>query len=292
MFLIVIMYVFFAFSFILSREAAIYFDPFCFVFCRMFLAALISFLILYFKKEKISIKLKDFFLFSVCGLFLIYLSFVPEFFALKNITAGIATICYSLSPFIAILLEYILYRKAINRYHFFGFTMTIIGILFSIKNTIFSEFIFFKISEIYSLLLLFVSIFSGAFSWFIFKKLLKKSYSSMLINAYSMLIGAFFCLFSFPFFKINFNFCFVNIKMFFIYLFLLIFVTNIISYNLYGYLTKKYSLRMISFVGFLCPFFTLIMEYFFYGEEILFEEKIALILILIGLFFFKKGENK
>jgi drug/metabolite transporter (DMT)-like permease len=285
------MYFIFSFSFIVSKEAAIYFDPFFFVFFRMFFAALILFLILFFKKEKITIKSKDFLLFLFCGLFLIYLSFVPEFFALKNITAGIATICYSLSPFITIFLEYIIYKKSINKYHFFGLFITIFGVLFSIKNIIFSEFIFFKIGEIKSLFLLFVSVFSGAFSWFVFKKLLKKNYSPLLINAYSMLIGAFFCLISIPIFKIKFNLSFLCEKEFFIYLFLLIFITNIVSYNLYAYLTKKYSLTMISFVGFICPFFTLIMEYFFYGKKILFEEKIALIFILIGLLFFKKGEE-
>src|ERR1700722_19817163 len=51
------------------------------------------------------------------------------------------------------------------------------------------------------------------------------------------------------------------------YMFLLILLCNIISYNLYGVLLRSHSATFLSFAGFLTPLFTAALSSFFFGQS-------------------------
>ena len=124
------------------------------------------------------------------------------------------------------------------------------------------------------------------------KKLLIKGYSLVVINGVAMLIGGIFALFtSFIFEGVRDSPVF-DLWPFLFWVFLLILVANIISYNLYTWLIKHYSITFVTFAGFLCPIFGAFLGWLFLGEHISWNYYFALGCIIIGLYVFYKDEIK
>jgi EamA-like transporter family. len=149
-----------------------------------------------------------------------------------------------------------------------------------------------------------IAVISTVYGWVVFKKLIKVGgYSSLMINGFGMLsAGILAFLTSF----IMEGSCCSNSKGFFAmsttdlfasfgYTLLLIILTNIIGYNLYGYLLKKYSVTFLSFAGTLTPFFAAFFGNVFLGEVPTVTFFVSSVIVVIGLYIFyidDKRENK
>lgn len=73
---------------------------------------------------------------------------------------------------------------------------------------------------------------------------------------------------------------------------LLIIISNIICYNLYGHLLKKYSPTFMSFAGFTTPLFTALFGWFFLGEVVTWPFFISFLIVLFGLIIFDQEDLK
>ena len=74
------------------------------------------------------------------------------------------------------------------------------------------------------------------------------------------------------------------------YTLVLIIISNIIAYNLYGTLLKKYTITFLTFAGFVCPVFGAGFGWLFFGEVITWHYGLALALIMVGLYLFHQEE--
>ena len=81
-----------------------------------------------------------------------------------------------------------------------------------------------------------------------------------------------------------------NIVPFCGYLFLLIFASNVVFYNLYGFLLKRYSFTLLSFVGFLTPIFGAVYGWLFLKESVTWHYGFSLVCVIIGLCLFYRQE--
>ena len=72
--------------------------------------------------------------------------------------------------------------------------------------------------------------------------------------------------------------------------FLIILAANVVFYNLYGYLLSRYSATMLSFAGFITPFFAALFGALFLGESLSFHFCVAMTFVAFGLYLFYRDE--
>ena len=81
-----------------------------------------------------------------------------------------------------------------------------------------------------------------------------------------------------------------NIPDFLLNLIAVVLISNIVCYNLYGYLLKKYTATFVSFAGFMGPLFTALYGWILLGETVTWHFYASSIIVFIGLYFFYQEE--
>ncbi len=291
--LIALMYALLASTFLFAKYTLDYASPIFVIGFRMTLAGilLLSFVALM-RRDQFKIARKDLPVFLRVSFFHIFLAFVAEFWALQYLSSSKTNLIYSLTPLIAATLSYFLLKERLSRIKVMGLCLGFAGLtpilLLQSENAPGGEFFHISIPEI----VLLVAVTSAAYAWFDIKKLMQRGYHLILINGFAMLIGgvaAFILSFSIegisPLPVKQFD-------MFLQFVLILILLSNVIFYNMYGYLLKKYSITFLTFAGFLCPIFGTFLGWFFRGEEITWHYWVSLSVIGCALFLFYREELK
>ena len=291
MILVALMYAILAWTFVIAKKTVAYANPCFLIGFRMTLAG--GLLLAYswlFDRPSFFVKRKDWGLFFRAAIFHIYLAFVLEFWALQYVSALKTTIIYSSTPFIAAILSYFILKERLSWKKIYGILIGIGGLVpVVILQAAVGEGVveFGKISM--PELVLFAAVFSAAYAWFLVKELMVNGYGLVLINGMAMIIGGFLSLIT-AFLLEGFNQPVSDWSSFLGWILLLILVANIIVYNFYGWLLKKYSITFLMFAGWLCPFFGTFYEWFFMGGQITWHYFASLILVLVGLYIFYQEE--
>ncbi|MBD3273306.1 EamA family transporter [Candidatus Dependentiae bacterium] len=293
-FLVILLYALLASTFTIAKVALNYAKPFFLIGFRMIMAGSIMLGSLYiFKKRHLKIKKEDIWLFVKVAIFHVYLAFIPEFWALQYLSSSKTNLIYSATPFIAALLAYVLLKEKLSLKKFLGMTIGLVGLVpIFLTQTDIRE----AGMELFSVslpeIVLLGAVISGAYAWFIVKKLLYKGYSLLVINGIAMLLGGIGALITSFFIEgIKTNPIF-DFWPFLAWTSLLVLVANIIVYNFYGWLLKKYSITFVTSAGFLCPVFGAFYGHFLLSEKITWHYFFSLGLIALGLFIFYKEEIK
>lgn len=294
MFLVVLLYAILASTFTIAKIALSFAKPFFLIGFRMILAGsiMISF-IYFFQKSKFKINKDDWWLFIKVAIFHVYLAFIPEFWSLQYLTSSKTNLIYSVTPFVAALLSYILLNEKLSFKKFTGMLIGLLGIIpifLTQTDTREAAMEFFSISL--PELVLLIAVFSGAYAWFVVKKLMDKGYSLLMINGIAMFFGGIGALATSLFVEGMATCPIFNFWPFLGWTSLLVLVANIIVYNFYGLLLKKYSITFVTSAGFLSPVFGAFYGYFFLSEKITWHYFLSLAFVILGLFIFYKDELK
>jgi drug/metabolite transporter (DMT)-like permease len=310
--LILLLYILMASTFTLAKTAVAYMSPIYFIGLRMSIAGLILLGYGYYKGLLGTFNKKDWWLLIQVPLFHIYCAYVLEFWSLQYITSIKACLLYNISPFITALLCYILFAQKLSYQKWLGLIIGFCGMLPILLSNSMQEkgigaFWRFSFAEI----ALLVAIISSAYGWIIIKELMvNRKYNLIMLNGMGMLGGGLAALLTAPFFEgstiIIWNNApadrlgkmlipligplFTTLVMIAITLTLLICIANIIGYNLYGFLLKRYSPTLLSFAGFSTPFFAAIFGWFFLKEALTLAFIISFIVTFIGLYIFYRSE--
>lgn len=315
MWLIIFCYLLMASTFTLAKAAVFYMKPIYFIAFRMLIAG--SLLLAYikcFKKKHWRFASADIKPFFFIALFHIYLAYILEFWSLQYISSSKVALLYNLSPFITALLFYLLYKQGLSVKKWIALIGGFLGMLpILIAQTdneyLLHEFGFLSLAELGVL----VAIGAAAFGWIIMKELIvKREYNPIMVNGIGMLIGGAFAMITAPFFE-QFDPFHWNaipagiigqsiltffgqvggvITMSFLCMILLILISNIIAYNLYGSLLRIYSPTFLSFAGFLTPFFATFFGWLFLNESIEPTFFISLLSTIAFLYLFYQEELK
>jgi drug/metabolite transporter (DMT)-like permease len=292
MILVVILYALLALTFPLSQYALIYTGPVFLIAFRMLLAS--AFLLGYhfLTGGRFNIRKEDWWLFIKTSFFYIYLAFIPEFWALQYISSLKTTIMYSLTPFITAFLEYTLLHGRLTKNKMIGMLIGTTGIvpLLMLPNTQCLPLGQCKYPFLAEAMLL-LAIIAGAYAWFLIKDLSHKGYSLTFINGTTMAIGGIMSSITYVFTDPLSQRPVSEIGPFLFYTLALIIISNVIVYNLYGYLLKHYSVTFVSFAGFLSPLFGTLYAWLFFRERISWQYFISFIFVSIGLSIFYRGEQ-
>ena len=293
MILVALLYALLASTFIFAKKALAYANPFFLIGVRMILAGIIMIAYQYFtNKSALTIKKEDWPTFFKVAIFHVYLSFILEFWALQYLTALKTTIIYSSTPFIAALLSYFLLNERLSLKKVTGIIIGLGGLMPVLiaqagNSSEFSGLWRISLPEI----VLFGAVVSGSYAWFIVSDLMEKGYSLGTINGFAMLVGGAMSFAT----SVAVEGLTQPVKDFYPFLgwlLLLIIVANIIVYNFYGWLLKRYSITFVTFSGFLCPSFGTLYEWLFLGGTITWHYFASLAFVTGGLYLFYQEELK
>jgi drug/metabolite transporter (DMT)-like permease len=290
MHMIVLLYALLASTFVFAKYALDFAAPVFLIGFRMTLAGtlLLGYLLL-FKREYLKIKKEDLFTFLRVAFFHIYLAFLAEFWSLQYVSSSKTNLIYSLTPFIAATLSFFLLKERLSIKKIMGMGLGVLGlcpILFLHKEgSQGSDFLSLSLPE----MVLLIAVVSASYAWFDIKKLMNKGYSLITINGFAMITGglAAFCT---SFATEGFKAPVSNWPEFLKYVLVLILLSNVIFYNMYGWLLKRYSITFLTFAGFLCPVFGTFLGWFFRGETISWQYWVSLCTIGAALYIFYREE--
>lgn len=224
-------------------------------------------------KDRFSFKLtlKQLLSFSLLALFSVYLTNAFEFWSLQHLTAAKTCFIYSLCPFFAAFFSYLHFGEKMNGRKWIGmiigFTGFIIPVLAMQKGSgeLLTELSFLSWPE----LAMMAASLCSVYGWVLLRLIVKDStVSPMMANGASMLIGGAFALFH-SYLVEGWNPIPVSASSMGPFVqgtLIMTLISNIICYNLYGMMLKRFTATFLSFMGLLSPIFASLNSWFFLGE--------------------------
>ena len=243
------------------------------IFLTAFRMLLAAFLILGFVaiKDRLSLKLslKQFFSLAILGFFSTYLTNICEYWGLQHLSAGKACFIYSLSPFFSVIFSYFHFKEKLTFKKCLGLMIGFLGCLPVLMLQTGSEGLYSLWSSfsLPDLAIVGAALFS-VYGWVLLRVLVKTNLSPLVINGFSMLIGGFFalvhslCIDSWnptPIIGSKLSYFLLGVSG-------MTLVSNIICYNLYGYMLKRFTATFLSFAGLISPIFASLNSWLILGE--------------------------
>ena len=268
---VILMYAIWSSMFSLAKIALQYAPPIFLTGARMALAGiLILAYLLIAKRSALKLRPVQWLSIGLLGFFSIYLTNVLEFWALQYLSAAKACFIYSLSPFFAALFSYLHFGEKMNGRKWMGLSLGVVGIIPVLSLQTGDEGLWSAFSFLsWPSLAMIGAALTSVYGWVLLRLMVKDhQVSPLMANGSSMLIGSVMA-FSHSFFVESWSPTPIlagTMTTFLGWTLLMAFVSNIICYNLYGMLLKKFTATFLSFMGLLSPVFASIHGWIFLGE--------------------------
>ena len=266
MFLPFLLFAIWSSCFSIGKLAVGFSTPLFFTASRMLFAALIILAYLFFrKKQRLKINKRQIVPIALLAILSMYLTNTLEFYGLQHLSAAKTCFIYSLTPFFAAFFSYIHFKEKLNFKKWIGMIIGFVGIMpvFFIHTGSESLTKSFFIISWPELAVIGATLFS-VYGWVLLRLLVKdNNISPLTANGWSMLLGGLL--------SIGHSYLIDTwapipvapggILGFSQGVFLITFISNVLCYNLYGFLLKKYTATFMSFVGLLSPVFASLSEW-------------------------------
>lgn len=295
MFWVILLYALFASLFPLSKLGLSVSEPFFFIGARMSLAGVLLIAYQCYRHRHFRIQARDFPLFMLLGLVNIFLTNTAEIWSIQHAESSKMCLIYSLSPFLSALIAYVFLKEVLSKIQWLGLCIGFLGLIpltfmRSPIETLTGAWGIFSYVELVGLF----AVLSSVFGWILLKKIVQKPhYSPIMANGFSMALGGILMLilsylkqeawkpipvsdFS-PFILVTLGMCLIS---------------NLICYNLYGYLLKRYTATLMSFAGLVTPIFAMLFGWFTLKEPLHWSVLPALGFFALGLGLFHQAEKK
>lgn len=263
----------------------------------MFLAGILLLLhqFIWNRKQFLNFKIHHIFPLFLLGFLNIYLTNIAEIWGLQHMISSKACLIYSLSPFLAALVAYFVLRETLNSKKWLGLCVGFAGLIpifmtQSPSETSVGSFLSISFAEI-SLL---IAVLCSVYGWTLLKKIIHEfRYSPIMANAVSMSLGGLLALAHSYFSGENWNpIPVTDFAPFIQNTIWMCLISNIICYNLYGFLLKRYTATFMSFAGLITPLFASLFGWLFFNETITWHFFASIALFSIGLTIFYQEELK
>lgn len=291
MHLVILLYALFASLFVLLKDTLSYGDPFFIVGSRM---AFAGFFMLVYQAirnpQSLKLSRQGILLIILLSILHIYLTNIAEIWAINNMISAKACLLYSLSPFVSALVCYGALKETLSAKKWLGLTIGFFGVLPCLSDC-FSWSLFSTLTASGELAML-VAVICSVCGWIILKQLVgKEKCSPMVANGYSMFFGGIFALLHSYLSGESWNPLPIHNQVLFLKnTLLLCLISNVICYNLYGHLLKKYSATFMAFAGLVTPLFASLFGWLYLGETVSPTFFLSLVLFATGLYFYHQEE--
>lgn len=296
-FLVIFMYTAWSSIFSLGKMALENSPPVFLTGFRMIFAGVILLTWLFIKdRSSLKIRKKQIPPLIALAVFSIYLTNILEFWGLQHLSAAKTCFIYGLSPFFAAIFSYIYFGEKVNMRKLLGMLIGFSGfvpvlMLQTGSENLLSAFSVFSWPE---LAIMGAAIFS-VYGWVLLRVIVKnQTLSPMYANGYSMLIGGSMA-FVHSFFTDSWNPVPIASGHFMPFLqgiVVMTLISNILCYNLYGFMLRKYTATFLSFMGLLSPIFASINSWIILGETPSWIILLSTTFVSLGLFIVYQTELK
>lgn len=295
MILVFTLFALFASVFTIGKISLSFASPFFIIGTRMALAGLIM-VIYQFYKDRSAFKFHpsgwlNIFFFAALG---IYITNACEFWGLQFLTSSKACFLYSSSPFISALFSFFILKESMTKRKWLGLGIGFLGLLPILLSHGASEmasggFFAFSWPEI----ALLVATTASALGWILLRQTVTtKKINLFVANGLGMLIGGAITLVHSYFVEAWNPIPVTHFIPFLETALALLVISNLLAYNLFGYLLKRYTATFMAFAGFSTPFFASIFGWVFLKEAVPLPLWIGLSILFVGLYLFHREEIK
>lgn len=294
MLLVFLLYALFASVFTICKVALQVTEPLFLIGSRMVIAGalLLAYQYYYHPLSFTKIKRQDWIKLTKLAAFNIYLTNACEFWGLQYLSSFKTCFIYSFSPFLSALFSYFLFSEHLSKKKWLGLGVGFLGFLPILLNETTggaADQFAFSLPE----LAVMVAAISSVYGWIVLKQIVTDSgHSPMIANGFSMTIGGAMALFHSA---VAENWSPVPVNNWLIFMecaLALIVISNLVCYNLYGYLLQRFSATFMSFAGFTTPLFAAFFGWFFLGEMLTWPFYVSAGIVFLGLLLFYQEELK
>ncbi|MBV8661035.1 MAG: DMT family transporter [Candidatus Dependentiae bacterium] len=231
-------------------------------------------------------------LIGLLSLMNVYFANALEVWGLQYLSVGKTAFIYNLSPFIAALFAYFVFREYMTWQKWLGLTLGFLGFLpiFMGPSDIIDTTLTFGFLSLAEIALLGAAV-SSIVGWTIMRLLLKqKAFSVFFLNGISMLVGGILCFIhafyfeSQPFIKPGSISEFIQLAL------IMAIVKHVIAYNLNSYLLTKYTTTLVAFFSFTASLFAAALGILFFHETISIYFIGSVLCVFAGLVIFYQQE--
>ena len=237
---------------------------------RMLIAGvlMIGFLAI-FRKKALRIEKKQWLSLALLALMAVYLTNAFEFWGLQYLTAAKACFIYSLTPFVAALFSYLEFKEKVTPKKVLGMVIGFLGFIPVFLSQGRGEeslggFFIFSWAE----LALIAATICSVYGWVVLRKLGKGGMNPLMSNGSAMILGGLFALIHSLFVEPWNPLPIVDSVAFIKPVLMIILVSNLVCYNLYGWLLKKYTATFMGFAGLITPLFAAFFGFILHGETV------------------------
>lgn len=220
------------------------------------------------KRQSLKISSKQFFSLVVLAFLSVYASNVFECWGLQHLSAAKTCFIFGLGPFFSALFSYIHFGEKMNRRKWMGMLIGFAGILPVLyvqkgSDELLTSIPLFSWPE----LSVMAAAITAVYGWVLLRKVVQ-DVSPAMANGTSMLVGGAFALTHSAFTEIWNPIPVPQAEWasFGQILVMMIIISNLICYSLYGMLLKKFTATLISFIGLFSPIFASISSWLILGE--------------------------
>ncbi len=293
-FLVLLLSILYGSVFTIGKITLEYAPPLFITGSRMLLAAVLLLGYQYFFNRKAFIFKKQHFLPAfIIAITSVYLTNAFEFWGLQFMESSKACFIYSFSPIATALMSYFWFSEKITTQKWMGLIIGMIGFIPALIATETAvedssgQFIFLTLAEISMLA---AAIFN-AIGWMMMRSMVKhQDCPPIMANSISMLLGGIMALAN-SWFVESWNPTPISDFWPFMQSFLaLTLISNIICYNLHGFLLKHFTATYISFTGLSQTFFAAFLGWIFLNEIMSEYFWISVCVVSVGLYFYYQEE--
>lgn len=293
MILILLLYFVIASTFIFGKLLLGFVPPVFLIAIRMVISGLLL-LICYLisAKKPIFRRKKDYLFLLGTSIFHILIPFTTEYLALQTVDPSGVCLFYNLSPFFSALLSYFFFKEQMTAKKWAGLVISFLGILYFTAPSFFLNPASIITAPSYAHILMLVSVATASLGWILVRILVRnRGFSPLFVNGISMLSGGVFALPLSSALEGKIDLLAIDCKGYFLFLLgSLIFLANVVFYNLYSYLLRHYTATVLSFFGLLTPLFVAVLQYLFLGIPIAKTFFVAVAIISFGIYIFYQEE--
>lgn len=293
MFPVILLYALFASLFGFSKATLEHCEPIFLIGSRMAFAGVLLVTHQYLFNRKIfkTLNKKAWIDFLLLGFIAIYVTNIFEIWGIERMSSAKACFIYSVSPFLSGLFSYLLFREWLTRRKWLGMFLGFIGLI-PLQMHSFAQSSLSESGSLVGDLALLIAVVASVYGWILLKQIVTRHGQSLLLaNGFAMLFGgslalihSFFAGESWAPVPVS------NYEYFLMNTLAMCLISNIVCYNLYGYLLKRYSATFMSFAGLITPLFASFFGWLFLGETLSLHFVISFILFVLGLYLFHKDE--
>lgn len=281
-------------TFVIAQQALAIVGPVYLIGLRMTAAGLILLgSLALWQRPQLRIQRSDLSSFLKVILFHIYIAYLAEFWGLQYLSGPKVALLFNFGPFITALLSYFILRERLLWSQWLGLLISFTGFLLLLLEQHSAAQL---VSELWSVALpdlaILLSSTSSVFAWITIQKLTRQNYSPLLINGVGMLGGGLLALVTVPFFESFTALSWSQAGELTLWIGLLILIANVICYNLYTWLLRRFSATFLSLASLTMPIFAALWEWLWLGKTMSLTFYLAFVIISIGLSLFYLGESR